>query len=543
MTCADLISCRVVTPMTERYDVILIGAGHNGLVCAGYLARAGRKVLVLEAGDKPGGAAATREFVPGYLVPGCAQWLYQLHPQVSRDLELEKHGLEWAARELPSVLLDERGDHLTLLGARLQGARVSDADQAAWQSFHARTSKYAKLLVRVFESRPPALVESNLADRWSLLKLGLGLKLLGREDMSDLMRIILSNMYDLMEEHFDSAQLKALLSLDSVLGSRMGPRTPNTVFGYLHRRIGETLGFDGAAQLRGGMGALGEALASAARARGVDVRLGARVASIDMFNNRAGGVTLASGEQLRAALVVSSADPVTTFAKLLGFRHLETGMARRVSQVRCAGGAAKLHLALSGLPNFTGLESTQLGQRLLIAPDMNYIERAFNAVKYEENSSAPALDISIPSVHDPAAAPAGCHVLSAIVLFAPYEPAGGWDGASAVTGLSHRAYFTRLLLDRLEAYAPGIGAQVTAAELLTPADLEREYGMTGGHWHHVELSLDQVLMMRPFPGASQYASGIDGLYLCGAGAHPGGGLMGLAGRNAAREIIKRGAAA
>jgi len=521
--------------MTERHDIVLVGAGHNGLVCASYLASAGRKVLVLESGDSPGGAAATREFAPGYSVSSCAQWLHQLHPQVSRDLDLEKHGLQLAAKDIASVLLDAEGQHLTLLGPDVRGDRISSGDIAAYHAFHGRTAKYAKLLAKVFEARPPKLVESNFADRLSLIRLGLGLKMLGRDDMRDLMRIVLINIYDLMQENFDSPQLKALLSLDSVLGSHMGPRTPNTVFGYLYRRVGEVFGYQGVAQVKGGMGALGDAMAAAARAKGVEIRLDARVSSIDMVGDRAGGVTLASGEKLEAGLVVSNADPLTTLAGLLGYRNMETGMARRVSQIRCRGGAARLHLALDGLPNFTGLDAQQLGQRLLIAPDMNYIERAFNAVKYGEISKAPVMDISIPTVHDPAAAPTGKHVLSATVQFAPFEPAGGWE--------AHRADFTERLLDLLAVYAPGIREQVVASELLTPADLQRDYGMTGGHWHHGELSLDQVMMMRPFPGASQYASGIDGLYLCGAGAHPGGGVMGLAGRNAALEIIRRGAAA
>ena len=529
--------------MTDKLDVILIGAGHNGLVCANYLAKAGRKVLVLEAGDSPGGAAASREFAPGYSVSSCAQWLYQLHSGVSRDLDLERHGLQWAARELPSLLLDTRGRHLSLLGSRIDGEGVSDGDREAWRAFHARTGKYVKLLARVFESRPPNLVEAGLVDRLNLLKMGLGLKLLGRDDMSELMRIILTNMYDLAEEYFDNPQLKSLLGFDSVLGSRMGPRTPNTVFTYLYRRLGEAYGYNGVAQVKGGMGALAQALAASARARGVELRLGARVTSIDMFNGRAGGVSLASGEQFRAAVVVSGADPVTTYGTLVGLRNMETGMARRVSQIRCAGAAAKLHLALNAAPRFTGLDESQLGQRLVIAPDLNYLERAFNAVKYDEYSAAPALDISVPTINDPGGAAAGCHVLSAIVQFAPYEPAGGWEGPSTAAGATHREHFTRLILDKIAEYAPGIRDQVVACQLLTPQDIERDYGMRGGHWHHAEMSLDQVLMMRPFPGATQYGSGLDGLYLCGAGAHPGGGVMGLAGRNAAREIIRRGARA
>ena len=518
--------------MTERYDVLLVGAGHNGLVCAHDLARAGRRVLVLEAREQPGGCASTREFSPGYSVSACAQWLFQLHPDIAIDLALEKSGLEWAARDLATLSLDRDGHHLTLQGDRVEGARLSPADREAFRAFHARTERYVKLLRKAFEARPPRLVESNLTDRLSLLKLGLGLKLLGRRDMSELMRIILINMYDLMEESFDSDQLKALLSLDSVLGAHMGPRTPNTVFGYLYRRLGESLGHNGPSIPKGGMGALGEAMAASARAAGAEIRTGARVASINQEAGRVSGVTLTDGEQLQAQLVVSNADPVSTFEKLVGYRNIETGVARRVSQIRCKSGTAKLHLALNGLPEFSGLSEQQLGQRLVIAPDMDYIESAFNPVKYREYSPEPVMDISIPSLHDRSLAPEGGHVLSAIVQFTPYAPKEGWDAC-------REAYIDKLVAC-LEAYAPDIRERMVAAQLLTPADLESEFGMTGGHWHHGELSLDQVLMMRPFPGATQYATPCDGLYLCGAGSHPGGGIMGLAGRNAAREILKRG---
>jgi phytoene dehydrogenase-like protein len=518
--------------MTDRYDVLLVGAGHNGLACAHYLAKAGRRVLVLEAREEPGGCAATREFAPGYSVSACAQWLNQLHPDILQDLALENSGLEWAARDLETISLDRAGHHLTLLGDHVEGERLSAEDREAFRVFHSRTARYVKLLRKAFEARAPKLVESNLTDRITLLKLGLGLKLLGREDMSDLMRVILINMYDLMEESFDSDQLKALLSLDSLLGAHMGPRTPNTVFGYLYRRLGESLGYRGPALLKGGMGTLGEAMATSARKAGVDIRTGARVASIDQQAGRVCGVTLESGEQLQARVVVSNADPVTTFEKLVGYRNIETGVARRVSQVRCKSGTAKLHLALDALPEFTGLEEQQLRQRLVIAPDMDYIENAFNPIKYREYSPAPVMDISIPSLHDPGLAPGGGHVLSAIVQFAPYAPKEGWEAC--------REQYIEQLIACIADYAPGIRQHIVARELMTPADLEREFGMTGGHWHHGELSIDQVLMMRPFPGATQYGTPCDGLYLCGAGSHPGGGLMGLAGRNAAREIIKRG---
>ena len=516
--------------MTD-YDAVLVGGGHNGLVCAAYLAGAGRRVLVLEANQAPGGCAATREFAPGFSVSACAQWLTQFSPAVSTELALEQHGLQWAARDLASIALDVAGEHLTLRGDQVEGGRLSIGDREAYRNFYHHTLKFARVLAGAFAVRAPRLVESNLRDRLTLLRLGLALKRLGREDMSELMRIILINMYDLMQDNFDSPQLQALLSMDGVLGSHAGPRSPNTVFAYLYRRVGDVFGFSGPAQVRGGMGSLGEALAVSARAAGAEMRLGAPVASIDTASGRALGVTLGSGERIRSSLVVSSADPVTTFEQLVGYRNLETGTVRRVSQIRHKSGCAKLHLALDSLPQFTGLDQSMLGQRLVIAPDMDYIERAFNAIKYSECPASPALDISLPSVNDDSLAHEGKHVLSAIVQFAPYAPAGGWERL--------REVFTDQVLDCLAAYAPGIRQQVLASELLTPYDLEREFHMRGGHWHHAELSLDQVMMMRPFPGATQYATPIDGLYLCGAGAHPGGGLMGLAGKNAAQEIIRR----
>ncbi len=516
--------------MTE-YDIVLVGGGHNGLVCASYLARSGLRVLVLEAADRPGGCAATREFAPGFSVSSCAQWINQLHPEVIRDLALEEHGLRWAGRDLASVLLAQDGNHLVARGGELSGVELCAEDRARYSVFRERMLKYARLLASAFTARPPKLVAGNFADRITLAKLGLGMKRLGREDMRELMRIVTMSLYDLMQEEFESPKIQALLSVDGVISAQRGPRSPGTVFAWLYQLVGEVFEFQGPAQVLGGMGALGNAMAAGARAGGVEIRTGARVVSIEVDAGRATGVILEDGQQLRAAAVVSNVDPVTTFERLVGYRNIETDMARRVSQIRCQGSIAKLHLALDHLPAFTGLDTALLGHRLLIATDMDYIERAFNPVKYNQHTRAPVLDISIASVNDPSLAPEGRHVLSAIVPFTPFAHESGWE--------SQREPFIQVLVDCLERFAPGLGASVMAAELLLPADLEREYGMRGGHWHHGELALDQIMMMRPFPGATQYGTAVDGLYLCGAGTHPGGGLMGLAGRNAAREIISR----
>lgn len=519
----------------KKYDVIVVGGGHNGLVCATYLAKAGRKVLVLEANAALGGGSATSEFSDQFSVSSCAHWLFQLNPEVASDMGLKGHGLELAARDLNTIALAEDGKHLTIGVNTLEGAGVTDEDRKAFAAFNKQMLKFSKLLSGAFNRRAPKLVEGNLTDRITLAKLGLGMKMLGKTDMSDLMRLALINIYDVMEENFENDLLKAAISLDSLLGSHMGPRSPNTVYGYLYRRMGDIYGFNGPAVVRGGMGAVGEALGNAAKAAGVDIEVSAAVSKINVDVDRATGVTLADGRVVDADMVVSNADPKTTFNKLVGLTNIETGIARRVKSMRMKGDAAKLHIALESLPDFTGLTKDQIGQRLLIAPTMDYIELAFNACKYGEYSKAPAMDISIPTIHDPSLAPDGKHVMSVIVQFAPYELEGGWE--------SHKDNFKNLIIDRIADYAPNLKDKIIASELLTPADLEDRFHIHGGHWHHGEISLDQILTMRPFPGASQYGTSVDGLFLCSAGTHPGGGVMGLAGHNAAKEIIKRGKSA
>ncbi|MGB1424322.1 MAG: phytoene desaturase family protein [Pseudomonadales bacterium] len=520
--------------MTD-FDAIIIGGGHNGLVCAGYLAKAGKKVLVLEARSVPGGCAATNEFVPGFKVSNCAQWLYQLSPAIIKDFKLKSHGLSFAAENLATIALDASENHLRISGDSLEGAGISSEDHENFRVFRRKMRKYAKLMQTAYEARPPKLVEHDWRDKFTMAKLGLGMKGLGKDDMSDLMRLILINIFDVMNETFASEQLRAALALDAVIGTPMGPRSPNTVFTYLHRFFGETQGFTGVSQVAGGLGALGDALSQSVTALGVEVRCNQSVTSINKTHDKATGVTLASGENLSASMIVSSADPVTTFRTLLGYSNVETGFARRIEHIRTKSGTAKIHLALTALPNFKGLDEAALKQRLIIAPTMNDIERAFNALKYDECSDHPALDISIPTLNDPSLAPPGQHVLSAIVQYAPHSPKAGWD--------SLRETFLDRVIGEIERYAPGISDLVCGKELLTPSDLEADFGMTGGNWHHGELTMDQVLMTRPAHGATQYRTPINGLYLCGAGSHPGGGLMGLAGKNAAQEIIRLGDAA
>lgn len=513
------------------WDCLIIGAGHNGLVCANYLARSGRKVLVLEASNRIGGAAITREFAPGFQVSACAHLLHQMSAALIRELDLARHGLDFAATALPSYALALDGKPMRLDSGSI--AERSSADGAAYGPFTARLGTFAAALLPVLQMVPPRLANGGWSDRFGLLRLLWQIRSLGRRDMRELLRILGMNAYDLLEEQFESDLVKGAIGFDAVLGSGFGPRSPGSVLTLLYRLAAQSA--SGPAQLalpRGGMGAVTAALAAAARAAGVEIRTGAEVARIMVTEDRASGVILASGEAIAAGTVVSNADPRTTFLKLLGPAQLDTGFVRRVDHLRSRGLVAKLHLALDGPPDFTGL-GDGIGGRLLIAPSLDYLERAFNPSKYGEIAEAPALEITVPTIHDPGLAPSGKHVLSALIQYAPYTLAEGWDAGRP--RLAERA------IETIEAYAPGLRRRILATEILTPLDIEAEFGMAGGHWHHGELAFDQFFMVRPVPGAAQYRTPVDGLYLCGAGAHPGGGVMGASGRNAAQQILKQAA--
>jgi phytoene dehydrogenase-like protein len=512
------------------HDSIVIGAGHNGLTCAVMLARAGRSVVVVEAAERLGGAAATREFAPGFKVSSGAHLLHLMSSRLQRELKLESHGLRFAARQMQSTVLAAGVAPAPL------GSGLSAADSSAFTLYQERMRRLARSLGPLFSTVPPRLGTASWSDRLSLLKLGFAVRKLGKRDMRELLRIVGMNVHDLLEEHFESDLLKGALAFDAVLGANIGPRSPGTVLTLLYRLAAESAATDdGLSQPLGGMGALSDALAAAARAAGATIRTAAPVASILFKDDHAIGVTLQSGEEIRARSVISSADPKTTFLKLVGPRHLDAGFVRRVDHIRCRGLAAKLHLALKSKPAFTGVTAAQLAGRLLHAPSLAYVEHAYNHAKYGEFSSRPIMEITVPTSNDPTLAPEGQHVLSAIVQYVPYMLKEGWE--------SGRPRLLETVLDSLEQLAPGLRDSVLFAELLTPPDLEREFRSSGGHWHQGDLAFDQFLMVRPVPGAAQYRTPIAGLYLCGAGCHPGGGVMGVAGRNAAHQVLQGALAA
>jgi phytoene dehydrogenase-like protein len=517
----------------SRYDCVVIGAGHNGLICAALLAQAGRSVLVLEAAAQVGGAAITREFAPGYRVSAGAHLLHLMPAELLCTLKLESQGLQWAGQRLPTTALIADAAALSL-GHDAAAQGLSAADAAALSAYRGRMRRFATALAPIFSRMPPRLGTNAWSDRLSLLRMAWQIRKLGRSDMRELLRIGGMNVYDLLEENFDSAALKGALGFDAVLGANFGPRSPGTVLTMLYRLAAESAAGDtGLSQPKGGMGALCDALAKAAAAAGAFIRTGSAVARILVEADRACGVMLESGERIDARQVISNADPKSTFLKLLGTAHLDAGFVRRISHIRSQGLAAKIHLALNSLPPFAVPEAALRG-RLLLAPSLAHIEHAYNHAKYGEFSASPTMEITVPSINDATLAPTGKHVLSAIVQYAPYALKQGWDNG--------RQHFLDTALDALEALAPGLRGCIVAAEVVTPADMEKQFRSSGGHWHHGDLAFDQILMMRPVPGAAQYRTPLEGLFLCGAGCHPGGGVMGIAGRNAAEQVLRGEAA-
>lgn len=513
------------------FDTIVIGGGHNGLVTAALLGQRGRKVLVLEAADVAGGAARSETFAPGFQVSTLAHILNRLHPEVVVALQLENHGLV-LEHAVPTTVLSREGRPLILEGAygeRLRGASASE--EIAWRHLRAQLFRYAGVLKPFLSRSPPNLSDLSFSETAALAGTGLALRRLGKEGMRDFLRMLLMNVTDMLDEHLCDDRLRGLLAFDAVLGSHLGPRSPTSLLGLYYRLAGEIGSAPGAQVLpKGGMGAVVGAMLKAAEAAGVTIRASATVAKVLVDKGRAVGVALDTGEEIRARTVAAAINPRTAFLDLVGPRALDTGFTRKVGNIRMKGNVAKLNLALDRIPEFVGVEPAMFKGRLVIAPSADHVENAFDPAKYGAFSPEPLMEITLPSLSDPSLAPDGACVLSAVLQYAPYQLKGGWE-----TG---KPAFLKAAMALLEAHAPGTGASLIHAELLSPADIEARFRMPGGHWHHGELQADQMLMSRPVAGASRYDTPVDGLYLCGAGAHPGGGVSGAPGLNAARRILE-----
>lgn len=518
----------------DNFDSIIIGAGHNGLVCATYLALSGKSVLVLEASATPGGLAASREFHPGFKI-SIAHTVSHLLPEIVDDLDLSAHGLKFASGPLITVGLDAGGAHVTVDADGVRG--VSDADASSYSEYIGMMNRFAAALRPFWLKVMPRIGSKNISDLVTFAHVGLKLRGLGRDNMREFLRVIALPTRDLMDEFFENELLKATLSWDGLIGSKLAPRSPNSaVLAMLYRMAGGPQGQHGAHSVPvGGVGGVIDALVSAATSAGAEIRTRSPVQRITIDSNgsglRATGVELADGSKLRANTVISATDPRRTFFDLVGVENLEIEFTNRIRRLRCDGYVAKLHLALSGLPEFTGL--TRPNGRMIIAPTMDAIEFAFDDAKYGECPNEPVIELVIPTLHDASLAPDDQHILSAHVMYVPYDLKGGWTDQI-------RHEFEHCVIDTIAAYAPNLRDKILHKELITPSDLEQEYHVTGGHWHHTELALDQALMMRPTFGAAQYSTPLSGLFLCSAGCHPGGGISGGPGHNAARAVIKAG---
>lgn len=543
---------------SELFDVIVIGGGHNGLVAAGMLAKAGRKVLLVEADAELGGPARTEEFFPGYRV-STAHLLNRLHPEVIKALNLDMQALAPPTRTpphkeegadvsespsplwggvrgggslAPTTLLSPARDPIILSGGwgETIGGDVSAAEAKAWIAMRAQLVRYAAILKPFLAKLPPALDGMPVSEALSYGGAALALKRLGKEDMRDFLRMMLMNVHDVAEEHLSDDRLKGFVGFEAVLGSHLGPRSPTSLLGLYYRLTGEMAGAEGGQVVpKGGMGAVISAMRNAAETAGVTIRTGASVSRIVVEKGRAIGLRLNDGKELRAGAIVSAINPRTTLVDLVGPAELDTGVVRKAQAIRMKGNVAKLHLALSDVPAFRAPREALSG-RLVIAPSSEAVERAFNPAKYGEFSLEPVMEIVLPSLSDPSLAPSGGCVLSANVQFAPYALKGGWEAGKPA--------FLKAIMAVLDRHAPGIGSFVKHAELLTPADIEARYRLPGGHWHHGELQVDQMLVNRPFFGAERYVTPVEGLWLASAGSHPGGGISGVPGLNAARAVLK-----
>jgi phytoene dehydrogenase-like protein len=523
--------------MSQTYDVVVIGGGHNGLVNAAYLAKAGKKVLVLERRGVLGGAAVTEEIVPGFLFSECSYVVSLLRPEIIRELDLPRHGLEILPLDGTfSPMLN--GDYLWRVNDHAKTQREirrhSRLDAEAYDEFSKTMTPMCRFVKPMLSMIPPDPTTLNPKDLKQLHFLLQRFRELSSDERYTLVQLMTMSSADFLDQWFETDVLKATMSASGIIGTFLGIRSPGTAYVLLHHYMGE---IDGAFRSwgfsRGGTGAISNAIGSAARELGVEIRTNVAVEKILSRHGRATGVALKSGEEISSNVISSSVDPHLTFEKFMEAKDLPADFLESVRRYKFRGSSGKVNIALSGLPNFRSLPGVgaHLRGAMSISPSMEYMERAYDDAKYGRYSRRPYIDMVIPSLTDPSVAPPGKHVLSCFVQYAPYKLAEGtWD--------DHREAFGNNVIDTIAEHAPNIRDIIIEKQVLTPLDLEREFGLTQGNIFQGELSLEQLFFLRPVPGWAYYRTPIDNLYMCGSATHPGGGIMGANGRIASQVILK-----
>jgi phytoene dehydrogenase-like protein len=524
--------------MAQHYDVIVIGGGHNGLTNAAYLAKAGKKVVVLERRHVLGGAAVTEEIIPGFLFSECSYVVSLLRPEIIRDLDLPRHGLEILPLDGTfSPMLN--GDYLWRMNDHGRTVREirrhSRVDAEAYEEFSKMMTPMCRFVKPILSMIPPDPTTLRPKDLRQLHFLMQRFRDLSSDERYTLIQLMTMSAADFLDQWFETDVLKATMSASGIIGTFLGIRSPGTAYVLLHHYMGE---IDGAFRSwgfsRGGTGAISNAIAAAAREAGVEIRTKASVAKIIVKDGRACGVALQSGEELTANVVSSSVDPHLTFEKFLEASELPGDFLEDVKRYKFRGSSGKVNLALDGLPEFKCLpgDGAHLRGALSISPSVEYMERAYDDAKYGNFSRRPYIDIVIPSLTDPSVAPPGKHVMSCFVQYAPYKLAQGtWDDAK-------REAFGDNVIDTISEHIPNIKKLIVGRQVLTPLDLEREFGLTQGNIFQGELSLEQLFFLRPVPGWAYYKTPVENLYMCGSATHPGGGIMAAPGRIASTVILK-----